>query len=164
MATWTTITDAALEPGKPIRSVDGLALRDNVTALAEGAAGAPKIQNAAMDTDSVDNANVVDATLGSEKFQDATLGSEKFQTGTDERDWVLGRTSGAAAGAVGTYAFALAGAGPASGFGASISGSRLTPSNVAVNPSGYVSGTWRCMGSTDDGIGSVSTTLWLRIS
>ena len=144
MATWTTITDAALEPGKPIRSVDGLALRDNVTALAEGAAGAPKIKNAAFDA--------------------AVLGAEKFQTGTTERDWVLGRTSNAAGGAVGTYAFALAGAGPASGFGASISGSRLTPSNVAVNPSGYVSGTWRCMGSTDDGIGSVSTTLWLRIS
>ena len=43
MATWTTITDTALEPGKPIRSVDGLALRDNVTALAEGAAGAPSL-------------------------------------------------------------------------------------------------------------------------
>ena len=154
MATWTTITDAILEPGKPIRSVDGLALRDNVTALAEGAAGAPRIENAALDTDSVTNVKVVNVTLG----------AEKFQTGTTERDWVMGRTSNAAGGAVGTYAFALAGAGPASGFGASISGSRLTPSNVAVNPSGYVSGTWRCMGSTDDGIGSVSTTLWLRIS
>ena len=144
MATWTTITDRALEPGKPIRSVDGLALRDNVTALAEGAAGAPKIKNAAVNT--------------------GVLGAEKFQTGTDERDWVLGRTSGAAAGAVGTYAFALAGAGPASGFGASISGSRLTPSNVAVNPSGYVSGTWRCMGFAYGGTGSAGTTLWLRIS
>jgi len=144
MATWTTITTAALEPGKPVRSVDGLALRDNPIAIAEGAAGAPKIENAAFDA--------------------GELGAEKFQSGTDERDWVLGRTSNAAGGAVGTYAFALAGAGPASGFGASISGSRLTPSNVAVNPSGYVSGTWRCMGSTDDGIGSVSTTLWLRIS
>ena len=50
MATWTTITDAALEPGKPIRSVDGLALRDNAIAIAEGAAGAPKIKNAAVDT------------------------------------------------------------------------------------------------------------------
>ena len=154
MATWTTITDATLEPGKPIRSVDGLALRDNVTALAEGAAGAPKIQNAAMDTNSVDNANVVNATLG----------AEKFQTGTTERDWVMGRTSNAAGGAVGTYAFAQADAGPASGFGDSISGSRLTPSNVAVNSSGSVSGTWRCMGSTDGNFESSSTTLWLRIA
>ena len=144
MATWTTITTAALEPGKPVRSVDGLALRDNPIAIAEGAAGAPKIENAAFDA--------------------GELGAEKFQSGTDERDWVLGRTSNAAGGAVGTYAFARVEAGFAPGFGASISGSRLTPSNVAVNPSGYVSGTWRCMGSTDDGIGSVSTTLWLRIS
>ena len=144
MTTWTNITDASLEPGKPLRSIDLLALRDNPIALSEGSPGAPATASASL--------------------ADYPWGAEDFQTGTDERDWVLGRTSGAAAGAVGTYAFALAGAGPASGFGASISGSRLTPSNVAVNPSGYVSGTWRCMGSTDDGIGSVSTTLWLRIS
>ena len=154
MATWTTITDATLEPGKPIRSVDGLALRDNVTALAEGAAGAPRIENAAMDTDSVDNANVVNATLG----------AEKFQTGTTERDWVMGRTSNAASGAVGTYAFAQADAGFASGFGDSISGSVLLPSNVALNASGSVLGTWRCMGSMDGPLGSEKTTLWLRIS
>src|SRR5690554_6231951 len=29
MATWTDIPDEVLEPGKPIRSVDALALRDN---------------------------------------------------------------------------------------------------------------------------------------
>ena len=144
MATWTTITDAALEPGKPIRSVDGLALRDNVTALAEGAAGAPKIQNAAVNT--------------------GVLGAEKFQTGTTERDWVMGRTSNAAGGAVGTYAFAQVEAGFTPGFGDSISGSVLSPSNVALNTSGSVSGTWRCMGSTDGTLGSESTTLWLRIS
>ena len=154
MATWTTITDTALEPGKPIRSVDGLALRDNVTALAEGAAGAPRIENAALDTDSVTNVKVVNVTLG----------AEKFQTGTTERDWVMGRTSNAAGGAVGTYAFARVEAGFAPGFGGSISGSVLSPSNVAVNSSGSVSGTWRCMGSTDGGPGSASTTLWLRIS
>ena len=144
MATWTTITDTALEPGKPIRSVDGLALRDNVTALAEGAAGAPKIKNAAVNT--------------------GVLGAEKFQTGTTERDWVLGRTSGAAAGAVGTYAFAYADYVPALGFGDSISGSRLTASNVAVNSSRSLSGTWRCMGSTDGGTESAGITLWLRIA
>ena len=153
MATWTTITDAILEPGKPIRSVDGLALRDNVTALAEGAAGAPRIENAALDTDSVTNVKVVNVTLG----------AEKFQTGTTERDWVMGRTSNAAGGAVGTYAFARVEAGFAPGFGGSISGSVLSPSNVAVNSSGSVSGTWRCMGSTDGPLGSEKTTLWLRI-
>ena len=43
MATWTTIPDANLEPDKPARSIDALALRDNPVAIAEGAAGAPKI-------------------------------------------------------------------------------------------------------------------------
>ena len=154
MATWTTITDAALEPGKPIRSVDGLALRDNAIAIAEGAAGAPKIQNAAMDANSVDNANVVNGNLG----------AEKFQSGGTERNWVLGRTSDAGAGAVGTYAFAQVEPGYNPGFGDPISGSKLKPSNVALNTSGSVSGTWRCMGSTDGGTGPASTTLWLRIS
>jgi hypothetical protein len=148
MATWTTITDAALEPGKPIRSVDGLALRDNVTALAEGAAGAPKIQNAALDTDSVTNVKVVNVTLG----------AEKFQTGTTERDWVLARTSDAGAGAVGTYAF-LKAITPV-GFNDNLSASVLTPSDSENDSFGSVSGTWKCMGSAS---GS-SSTLWLRIS
>ena len=153
MATWTTITDTALEPGKPIRSVDGLALRDNVTALAEGAAGAPGIASAAL----------IDYPWGNEDIRNSTLGAEKFQTGTTERDWVMGRTSNAASGAVGTYAFAQADAGFASGFGDSISGSVLLPSNVALNASGSVLGTWRCMGSMDGPLGSEKTTLWLRI-
>lgn len=50
MATWTEIDDALLEPGKPARSVDALALRDNPVAIAEGAPGAPRIQVAAFPT------------------------------------------------------------------------------------------------------------------
>jgi len=145
MTTWTNITDASLEPGKPLRSIDLLALRDNPIALSEGSPGAPATASASL--------------------ADYPWGAEDFQTGTDERDWVLGRTSGAAAGAVGTYAFAQADAGPNSVFGDSISGSRLAPSDVNLNLSGSVSGTWRCMGSTGGGgSGSAGTTLWLRIS
>ena len=138
MATWTTITDTALEPGKPIRSVDGLALRDNVTALAEGAAGAPRIENAAFDA--------------------AVLGSEKFQTGTTERDWVLARNAGAGAGVIGTYAFAWTAL--SRGFGAIVSGGNLFPSDTVDLDSSSLPGTWKCMGSAS---GS-SSTLWLRIS
>ena len=159
MATWTTITDAILEPGKPIRSVDGLALRDNVTALAEGAAGAPRIQNAAMDTDSVDNANVVDGTLGSEKFQDATLGSEKFQTGTNERDWVLGRTSKAATGRVGTYAFLKVVQGNVTA-GVYKPGNDLEYSDSVDGGGSSPSGTWRAMGT----VGNDRSTVFLRIA
>jgi len=39
LATWTTITDAVLEPDKPARSVDVLALRDNPIYLAENMIG-----------------------------------------------------------------------------------------------------------------------------
>lgn len=51
---WTNIPDSSLEPGKPIRSVDGLALRDNPIAIANGESGAPRIQNAAYAESSID--------------------------------------------------------------------------------------------------------------
>ena len=44
MATWTSIADARLEPDKPARSIDALALRDNPIAIAENAANAPKVE------------------------------------------------------------------------------------------------------------------------
>ena len=43
MASWTDIPNSSLETGKPARSVDALAFRDNPIAIAEGATGAPKI-------------------------------------------------------------------------------------------------------------------------
>ncbi|MBK1780554.1 hypothetical protein JHL22_04930 [Advenella sp. WQ 585] len=46
MATWTNIPDSVLEVGKPARSVDALALRDNPKAIAEGDSAAPRIQTA----------------------------------------------------------------------------------------------------------------------
>jgi len=49
MADWTTIPDSSIEPGKPIRSIDGLALRDNPIAIAEGAVGAPRISLLALE-------------------------------------------------------------------------------------------------------------------
>jgi hypothetical protein len=158
MATWTTITDAALEPGKPIRSVDGLALRDNSIAIAEGASGAPKIQNAAMDANSVDNANVVNGNLG----------AEKFQSGGTERNWVLGRTSDAGAGAVGTYVMGkytkTFDSSPA--YGDVVSGSLIEASNTSGSYSyAVLSGTWRTMGGSGDGEDTGNdVTLYLRIS
>ena len=44
MATWTTIADARLEPDKPARSIDAIALRDNPIAIAENAPNAPKVE------------------------------------------------------------------------------------------------------------------------
>lgn len=46
--TWTNITNAQLAIGAPVRSIDLLALRDNITAQANGDAGAPKQQTAGI--------------------------------------------------------------------------------------------------------------------
>ena len=48
MTTWTAIPDTSLDPGKPARSIDAKALRDNPIAIAEGATGAPKVRTAAL--------------------------------------------------------------------------------------------------------------------
>lgn len=45
---WTNITNAQLAIGAPIRSIDLLALRDNITAQANGDPGAPKQQTAGI--------------------------------------------------------------------------------------------------------------------
>lgn len=45
---WTNITNAQLAIGAPLRSIDILALRDNITAQANGDAGAPKQQTAGI--------------------------------------------------------------------------------------------------------------------
>ena len=148
MATWKDITDAALEPGKPIRSVDGFALRDNLTALAEGAAGSPGVASAAL----------IDYPWGNEDIRNSTLGAEKFQSGATEINWVLGRTSDAGAGAVGTYAFAQV-FGQSIGFGQNISGGNISPSSTGGG-SGGLSGTWKCMGNA----GAGDSTVFLRIS
>jgi hypothetical protein len=48
MATWTDVSSTVLEPGDPIRSVDIIAIKENIIALSEGASGAPKILDAAI--------------------------------------------------------------------------------------------------------------------
>ena len=48
MAQWTNIPDEVLEVTKPIRSIDTIALRDNPIAIATGAAGAPRVETAAL--------------------------------------------------------------------------------------------------------------------
>ena len=62
MADWTTIADASIEAGKPIRAIDGRALRDNPIAIAQGAAGAPRIagqQGPAVETGGITNRHLI---------------------------------------------------------------------------------------------------------
>ena len=148
MADWTTIPDSSIEPGKPIRSIDGLALRDNPIAIAEGATGAPKILAAGL------------------------------ATGTNERDWVLARTAAADYGAVGTYVFAHNSSSSTASPGATIAGSSLNPAGVTDSgalgngdvsyTTPALSGTWRCMGYaasySEEFVQYKTATLWLRIA
>lgn len=160
MATWTTIGDTFLEPGKPVRSVDGLALRDNPIAIAEGAAGAPRVEDPALNTTATN-------------------------TG---RDWVLARTALSGLGAVGTYAMLTRSDNESSSPGATLSGSTLkyagAATDILIEPSANLNsdsvsgaspaGTWRCMGlnaardsfsgASGDSYDIQYATLWLRIA
>jgi hypothetical protein len=53
MASWTDQDTDSLLPGEPWTSAKALAAFENPVALAEGAAGAPKIQTAAYDANTV---------------------------------------------------------------------------------------------------------------
>jgi hypothetical protein len=108
MATWTNVPNSVLEPGDPIRSVDIIAIKENVIALSEGATGAPKIQAAALNT------------------------------GTNEQNWVLGRYAGAQFEVVGSYAVLMSSQRSNIAENATVAGSVLrknASSTHIVNPS-----------------------------
>lgn len=172
MATWTTIPDSSLEPGKPIRSIDTLALRDNPVAIAEGAAGAPKVQPEGM------------AFYPTQQGGGSGMLTNKIYIGWNGGS-ILGQVdvtpmgaicmSGYGVGAVGTYAFlhrpATAGSSNVE-TGGTLSGSNLryagtSPGRAIIGSA--PSGTWRLMGSDGNIFSSDigyehSTSLWLRIA
>lgn len=151
MATWTNIGDTFLEPGKPARSVDALALRDNPIAIAQGASGAPAVLSAALQ----------DYPWGGEDVRNGSVGAEKLQAGATEINWVLARTASAGTSAVGSYAFLATFGSFTTSAGGTRSGADLRYSSGAGDISGTPPGTWRCMGYV---IGSNSASLWLRIA
>ena len=143
MALWTTISNALVAVGAKPFATTMQALRDNPVAIAEGAAGAPKIKTAALET------------------------AERMTTGN-----VLGRTASLTAGAVGSYAMlSAAGSGADIGPGGTLAGSSLRYSNARgeLDPSATLPGTtWRCLGRADRGAladkAPARVTLWVRIS
>lgn len=150
MSDWTNIPDATFDPDKPILGSTHLAIVKNFGAFANGDAGAPRLQNAAIN--------------------DAAVTASKLATSDNERDWVAGRTAGIGAGVVGSYALMQVSAlvGSAQGPGDTLAGSSLRFSDAAgARISATVpDGTWRCMGSCGSGSDAASerVTLWLRIS
>lgn len=127
MATYTPIPDGNLDADSPVRDVDMLALRDNPIAIAEGASGAPRIEDAALDT--------TVTTLG--------------------RDWVAARAATIEHGAVGSMAMLLpVGVGDSKTYtpGTTLAGSVLrygdarSTSDSSSTYGSAPSGTWKLMG------------------
>jgi|SRR5690606_19966918 len=136
MADWTVISDSQVDPDAPITSELGYAFRDNPIAIAEGAAGAPRIQ-------------------------DAALGGTVTTAG---RNWVAARSSAQALHALGAYVMAVRTAGGVAAPGDIVPGSQLASSNAAGTGASSLPGNWRCQGLVDGGSLQGNTTLWQRVS
>lgn len=146
---WVTIPNSVFEAGKPARAIDMRNLRDNFAAMAEGAPGAPRIQDAALNTGAATAEGIA---------------------------WTGRRTGGLAVGAVGTYAWMSDQTVSGSGIrnpGDTVAGSSLRYAGAGTgNLSGTSgTGTWRCMGASSFNTGALLAlndlarrTLWLRIS
>src|SRR5690625_3774546 len=117
MATWTNIPTDRIEPGKPIRAIDGLALRDNPIAIAEGAAGAPKVTENAMSVNSIHGNRLRSGTVTNTQI--ANMNAGKLDSGTIPGARIPTNYNG-----VGTYVFFTGvgtGSGNTPGFGETVS-------------------------------------------
>jgi hypothetical protein len=115
---WTNISNALVSVGALPFATTIQALRDNPIAIANGDAGAPRIQAAALDTTN------------------------------NERDWVLARTAGAAVGVVGSYAMCRGQGLGAITAGTAAPGGNLRYSGTDTVAGATPAGTWRAMGTT----------------
>lgn len=78
MTAWTDVLDEYLAPGRGARSVDIKAIRDNILAQAEGAAGAPKNQLASMAASSVGTTQLVDSSVTTAKLANSNVTRAKI--------------------------------------------------------------------------------------
>lgn len=78
---WTTIANSLIDTGKAIRSSIAYALRDNPIAIANGDSGAPRIQDAALDTGSATSAG---QTWVNARIAAGSLGQGKLNTSMGE--------------------------------------------------------------------------------
>lgn len=163
MTAYTLIPDTSIETGKPVRAVDGRALRDNPTAIAEGASGAPKFTG------------VQGPVVGTGGLYDGSVTATKLDPTTVGTLWVGGKTAGLSVYDIGSYIFASAEASATSyNPGATLAGSLLNPGGAYIDTNSIVKlnstgtgmvGSWRCMGFSPSAAGSnAGTTLWLRIA
>lgn len=170
MATWTTLPDASLEPGKPIRSIDGLALRDNPVAITEGATGAPRVQDAALNaTVTTAGKEWVSNRIAAQNHQD--IGSMTIAWNTTNNTDVASNGTIAGGSLRCTNSAANTQAGPANMFSiVASSGATFPTANTTT-----LTGTWKNMGGFCRGVFVVDQgdgqfvyawypSLWLRIA
>ena len=137
---WTSISNALVAVGALPFATTIQALRDNPIAIANGDAGAPQIQTAAL------------------------IAAERMTTANVQNAY-----AGVAASSIGTFAFALDTTTTARnpGSNSTVGGASLQLSNANGGNSGVLSlsGTWRICGFIPSGGTAVErTTLWLRIA
>lgn len=137
MTAYIAITDPETDPDAPLTATLAKKWRDNPIAITEGSAGAPKIQDAALDTG--------------------------VATGAGQT-WVALRTAGLGTGGVGTYALLRFDTLTTAAAGTTHAGSSLRYADAQGNTSGTPGGTWRLMGQTLSANAETSTSLFLRIS
>ena len=160
---WTVLSDATLEVGKALRALTMRNLRDNITALANGDAGAPQIQTAAIAASAVTAAKIAAGNVVTAAIADGNVTTGKIATGA-----VAAWVASLGAGEVGTYAWLQSGgnnvtytAGTLYG-GGNFAGYR-SATFVATSGVG-TAGTWRAMGTVPGALGEKSNTLFLRVA
>lgn len=79
---WTEISDAVIEIGKAVRALDIRAIRDNIVAIAEGQAGAPRIQTAAINNNAVTTAKILNSAVTQPKIATNSVGTGEIKFGT----------------------------------------------------------------------------------
>ena len=93
MAEWTDVPNSNLEAGKPGRSTDIIAIKENIIALSEGAAGAPQMQTPAYADKSVTAAKLADNAVAALQFPTVTVGSVevfyRFQMFTENTSYPI---------------------------------------------------------------------------
>lgn len=141
MADWTNPPYAQLVAGKPWTDEKAAAAYENTVALAEGASGAPRIVDGALDTTAT----------------------------TAGLTWVRNRYALTSGGAKGTPAFLRTTVAGSYTIGDTLPGSSLAYTSAAGGTGGPPSGIWMCLGAAFGGETSPSgqptaATSWLRIS
>jgi hypothetical protein len=147
---WTNIDNALVSVGALPFATTIQALRDNPIAIANGDAGAPKVQNAGL----------------------ATINAAILATDAAMVNFVLARTAGASVGAVGTYATLRINPDGSTNEGGTRAGSDLRYSDGSGSLlGGTPSGTWMAMGRAstatigfDPPVTTFRATTWLRIA